>query len=51
MRERTAELEAAKLGAELASEAKSEFLSSMSHEQRTPMNAVLGFSQLVEIEP
>lgn len=34
--------------AELASRAKSEFLSRMSHEMRTPLNAVLGFSQLLE---
>ena len=34
---------------ELASQTKSEFLSRVSHEMRTPLNAVLGFSQLLQI--
>ena len=34
--------------AELASRSKSEFLSRMSHEMRTPLNAVLGFAQLLQ---
>ena len=48
LQENTLELETAKAIAEKANLAKSDFLSSMSHELRSPLNAILGFAQLME---
>lgn len=42
------ELEAAKAKADAANKSKSEFLASMSHDIRTPMNAIVGLTKLME---
>ncbi|MCL2793338.1 MAG: response regulator [Spirochaetaceae bacterium] len=49
MREMETELITAKEQAEQSSRAKSEFLSRMSHEMRTPMNAIIGMTNIAKI--
>jgi two-component system, sensor histidine kinase and response regulator len=46
--ERTAALEKAKTLAETANQAKTQFLTRMTHEFKTPLNSILGFAQLLE---
>ncbi len=46
VRKHVRELEAARRTAELANKAKSEFLSNMSHDIRTPMNGIVGMTAI-----
>jgi PAS domain S-box-containing protein len=48
LEENKVELGKAKAKAEAANQAKSDFLANMSHDIRTPMNAILGFTELLK---
>ena len=43
--------EEAKISADAASYAKSEFMANMSHELRTPLNGILGYTQILQGSP
>ena len=51
LRRRQKELEREKIRAEESSKAKSQFLFNMSHDIRTPMNAIFGYTHLALQEP
>ena len=50
MMKREKELEVQKVEAEQSNKAKSTFLSNMSHDIRTPMNAIIGYTNLIKKE-
>ncbi len=51
LREKAEELEIEKEKAEELTKVKSQFLARMSHELKTPLNSIIGLSELVEADP
>lgn len=51
MQKREKDMEVKKIQAEQSNRAKSTFLSNMSHDIRTPMNAIIGYTTLSQKEP
>ncbi len=49
LQQKNQDLETARAAADRASQAKSDFLSNMTHELRSPLNSILGFAQLLDM--